>query len=171
LRYDPTNYNYDHKNGKPGLAMDYHTDTHEFDSDSPGEKFIVTATMYLNDDYDGGEVSFLDESSGSVTDYKPKAGDITVFPSGAPYYHGIKPIFGNERYLLRMFWLYNFVGTQEWHKNKIKYGEELWQKMEDERIKLAFESGQYHIVVVQPGETFDPETQKSKPFYVKEVNS
>jgi hypothetical protein len=167
LRYDPTNYNY--QNGRPGLAMDYHTDTHEFNTDSPGRKFIVTATMYLNDNYEGGAVSFLDEDSGSVTDYKPKAGDVTVFPSGAPYYHGIQPIFGNERYLLRMFWYYDFEGTEEWHLNKNKYGEELWKQMQDEKIKLLFDSGEYHRVVVRPGETFDPKKQKSKPFFVKEV--
>jgi hypothetical protein len=169
LRYNPTNYNFNPQTGKPGLAMDYHTDTHEFNADSPGNKFVVTATMYLNDNYDGGEVSFLDEESGSVTDYKPKAGDVTVFPSGAPYYHGIKPIFGNERYLLRMFWFYRFDGTSEWHANKDKYGEELWQKMEDERMHLAFDSGEYHRVVIRPGETYDPRLQRSKPFYVKEV--
>ncbi len=167
LRYNPTNYNY--QNGKPGLAMDYHTDTHEFNASSPGRKFIVTATMYLNDNYDGGEVSFLDEESGSVTDYKPKAGDVTVFPSGAPYYHGINPISGNERYLLRMFWYYDFEGTEEWHESKDKYGEELWSSMEKDRIEKAFNSGEYHRVVVRPGEHFDPSTQRSKPFYVKEV--
>jgi hypothetical protein len=169
LRYDPTNYNFDSHTGKPGLAMDYHTDTHEFNADAPGKKFVVTATMYLNDDYDGGEVSFLDEESGSVTDYKPKAGDVTVFPSGAPYYHGIKPIAGNERYLLRMFWYYYFEGTETWHENQNKYGKELWQSMENERISKAFDSGEYHRVAVMPGESFDPSTQRSKPFYVKEV--
>jgi hypothetical protein len=169
LRYDPTNYNYDRKNNKPGLAMDYHTDHAEFNERYPGKKFVVTVTIYLNDDYEGGEISILDESTVSLTNYRPKAGDVTVFPSGYPYFHGVFPILGGDRYLLRMFWSWYHEGSPEWHEGYNKYGEEEWTKMENERKEIEFNSGKYHRVVVYPGEEFDSSSQRSTPFYVKEV--
>lgn len=169
LRYDPTTYNYDVKNNKPGLAMDYHTDHASFNERYPGQKFIVTVTIYLNDEYEGGEISFLDESTGSITNYKPKAGDITVFPSGYPYFHGVLPVLSGDRYLLRMFWSWYHEGTQEWHDGYAKYGEEEWTKMQDQINEIEFNSGKYHRVVVYPGEEFDKTIQRSTPFYVKEI--
>ena len=169
LRYDPTNYNYDVKNNKPGLAMDYHTDHAEFNERYPGKKFVVTVTIYLNDDYEGGEISFLDESTGSLTNYRPKAGDVTVFPSGYPYFHGVFPILGGDRYLLRMFWSWYYEGHSEWHEGYAKYGEEEWTRMENERKEIEFNSGKHHRVVVYPGEEYDESSQRSMPFYVKEI--
>jgi hypothetical protein len=168
LRYDPTNYNYDKKNNKPGLAMDYHTDSAAFNEIDPGRKFVVTVTMYLNDDYEGGEISFLDEETGTLTNYKPKAGDVTVFPSGYPYFHGVLPVLNNERYILRMFWFCDYEGDKEWHQGKEKYGEEEWAKMHKQYMDTEFNSGKYHRVVVHPGEVFDKDNQRSTPFYLKE---
>lgn len=152
------------------MALQYHTDTHHFNEDSPGNKFAVTCTMYLNDDYDGGEISFLDESAGKVVKYKPKAGDVIVFPSGEPYYHGIHQVYNGDRYIIRTWWYEDFPGTQEWHDNEKKYGKEVWKQMEDKRIKEAFESGQYHRHIVYPGKEQEElaKGHKSKPFYVKE---
>jgi hypothetical protein len=169
LRYDPTTYNYDIKNNKPGLAMDYHTDHASFNERYPGQKFIVTVTVYLNDEYEGGEISFLDESTGSITNYKPKAGDVTVFPSGYPYFHGVLPVLSGDRYLLRMFWSWYHDGSQEWHDGYEKYGEQEWTKMQDQINEIEFNSGKYHRVVVYPGEEFDEKVQRSTPFYVKEI--
>ena len=149
------------------LALEYHTDTHHFNEDSPGNKFAVTCTMYLNDDYEGGEISFLDEVNGKVVKYKPKAGDVIVFPSGQPYFHGTHQIWKGDRYIIRTWWFEDFPGTEEWLENEKKYGKEEWAKMEKERISLAYESGQYHRHVVYPGES-SPEGSHSKPFYVKE---
>jgi hypothetical protein len=170
LRYEPTNYNYDIKNNKQGLAMDYHTDHSSFNEGYPGEKFVITVTIYLNDEYEGGEISFLDESTGSITNYKPKAGDVTVFPSGYPYFHGVLPLLNGERYLLRMFWSWYHEGTKEWHEGYKKYGKEEWTRMQNERKEIEFNSGKHHRVVVYPGEEFDSSLQKSTPFYVKEIN-
>ena len=152
------------------MALQYHTDTHHFNEDSPGNKFAVTCTMYLNDDYDGGEISFLDESEGKIVKYKPKAGDVLVFPSGEPYYHGIHQVYNGDRYIIRTWWYEDFPGTKEWHENEKKYGKELWKQMEDQRIKEAFESGQYHRHIVYPGQEKEESQKghKSKPFYVKE---
>jgi hypothetical protein len=170
LRYDPTTYNYDKKNNKPGLAMDYHTDSAAFNEIDAGKKFVATVTMYLNDDYDGGEISFFDEKSGTVVNHKPKAGDVTVFPSGYPYFHGVLPVLNNERYILRMFWYYYFEGTEEWKEGLLKYGEEEWARMHKEYQEKEFNSGKYHRVLVYPGEEYDEVNQRSMPFYIKDKN-
>ncbi len=60
--------------------------------EEPGPKQIITYTIYLNDDYEGGEIDFVDEENKKVFVYKPKKGDITVFPSGRPFWHGARSV-------------------------------------------------------------------------------
>lgn len=141
------------------LSMKYHTDYDYIRGDEPGDKFAVTCTMYLNDDYEGGEMWFaLGHQSDSFGEeplpdeeihvYKPQAGDVLVFPAGHPdvlsdqstYFHGVsrtsksadKP---SDKYFIRSYHLIPFPGTDEWLANEQKYGEEIWEKMETERIK------------------------------------
>jgi len=161
LRYDPTE-------DQEKLAMAYHTDTHEFADANRGSKFVITVTMYLNDDYEGGEISFLDEENKNVITYKPKAGDITVFPSCEPFYHGILPIKNNERYLLRMFLTWRYEGSEEWLANEAKYGKEEWAKMEHERTEIEFNSGNWHRHVVYDPENYDAKNNKAKVVFIKE---
>lgn len=124
-----------------GMSMSRHTDYVPWMKGVPGYKFGLTCTMYLNDNYDGGEISF--KIKDQYIDYKPVAGDVIVFPSGHPdflseehtYLHGVKKIKGNDRYLIRCFYQFFDPGSKEWHEGKEKYGEELWCKMEDERIE------------------------------------
>jgi len=82
-----------------------------------------SAVLYLNDDYEGGEVSFLkdfipfsdfplyEDSMGGVL-FKPKAGDFSIFPSDL--WHGGKKITKGNRYAI-VFWSttekeYEFAG-------------------------------------------------------------
>lgn len=147
-------------------AMTYHTDYRGFEADKPGEKFGITCTIYINDDYDGGGLSFLHEETGEVIDYKPKAGDVVVFPSGEPYWHAVHRISNNDKYFIRCFWSYTSPGSNEWHENEKKYGSELWKKMEDDRLKEEIKSGRWHKHVVMPGEE-DPNLPGSTPFFAK----
>lgn len=128
------------------LVMHYHTDYQQERADEPGFKFGLTCTMYLNDDYEGGEISFkVFEEDGTYSrfDYKPQQGDVIVFPSGEPYYHGVKTIRSNHKYFLRTFWWWHFEGTPEWFENQEKYGAEQWAIMEKERWKAGFRAGSY----------------------------
>ena len=54
----------------------------------------VSSVMYLNDDYEGGELwfPFLDLT------YTPVAGDIVIFPSTYIYAHASKPITSGVKY-------------------------------------------------------------------------
>lgn len=152
------------------LALEYHTDTHEFDAESPGQKFAITCTMYLNDDYEGGEVSFLNEADGEVVTWKPKAGDVIVFPSHSPFFHGVHPVLNNVRYLIRTWWFYDYAGSPEWHANQQKYGKDQWYEIERIRKDKEFHSGKWHRHVVYEGES-PVEGQKAIPFYVKRKRS
>lgn len=60
----------------------------------------VSAVGFLNDDYDGGQLSF--ELTGFV--YEPVAGDIVVFPSNFPYMHSSKPIIRGVKYSVVSWW-------------------------------------------------------------------
>lgn len=109
------------------LFMTYHTDYQQEKEDEPGQKFELTCNMYINDDYEGGEIAF---SVGEDRfEYKPKAGDVIIFPSKEPFYHGVKPNFINKKYFIRSFLMYDKEEDQYWLDGINKYGEALWLEM------------------------------------------
>ena len=61
----------------------------------------VSAVGYLNDDYEGGELWFPNLNF----NYYPSAGDIVVFPSGAPYTHEAKPVKQGIKYSVVNWWV------------------------------------------------------------------
>jgi hypothetical protein len=129
-KYDP---NLDTMNND--LAMQYHTDFVIVEKDMPGPKFFLTCTTYLNDDYDGGDIIFYIEGEEKVLPYKPQAGDICVFPSEPPFFHGVKTIKNGEKFFVRNFISYPYDGSPEWLANQKYYGAYKWGKMEEARIE------------------------------------
>jgi hypothetical protein len=121
------------------MSMHYHTDWVPERAEARGYKFKITCTMYLNDDYEGGELAFLlrdnreDDSNDIKFDYKPTAGDILIFPSVEPFYHGVKRLRKGDRYFIRNFWLEFFPGTPEWLAGEAEHGEEAWAELEKVR--------------------------------------
>jgi Rps23 Pro-64 3,4-dihydroxylase Tpa1-like proline 4-hydroxylase len=65
----------------------------------------VSVSVYLNDEYDGGEILFPYFN----IKYKPKSGDILIFSSAFPYAHSVEPITSGTRYAL-VNW-YSFAKT------------------------------------------------------------
>jgi len=124
------------------LAMHYHTDYQREFSYQPGDKFGITAVFYLNDNYVGGEVlfRFLDESDINIIKedyvYKPEAGDVVVFMSGHPHYHGVNSVTSGEKYIIRTYWKYRYPGHPLWLKLEEKYGKDSWAEIEEERRKF-----------------------------------
>lgn len=55
---------------------------------------LVTASLYLNDDYEGGEFAFFDRQ----LKYKLNKGDVLMFPSTFMYPHEIMPVTKGTRY-------------------------------------------------------------------------
>ncbi len=128
------------------LAMQYHTDFKIFEKELPGQKFFMTCTIYLNDDYEGGDIEFFIDNQ--FISHKPKAGDILIFPSTPPYYHGVKTIKSGEKFFIRNFLTYPYEGSQNWLLGQKIYGPREWLAMEEERIAkempyamLYFENG------------------------------
>lgn len=66
-----------------------------FDGQDKNKDLAFSLVAYINDDYQGGEISFPNHN---VT-IKPKAGSLIMFPSQEPYIHEVKPIVSGTRYM------------------------------------------------------------------------
>lgn len=102
-----------------------------FDSQQGDERLRYSLVLYLNDDYEGGEISFsikgydaLGNEERPHGDYniavetdkvtfglKPKAGSCLIFPSVAPYHHTAHLIKNGSKYMVPMHWLHD--GTSD----------------------------------------------------------
>lgn len=134
------------------LSMVYHTDYQWYEFDSDRDKFAVTCTIYLNDDYEGGEVIFRVRGTDKTFSYKPSAGDVVIFPSGHPellsedglYFHSVGKVLNKEKYFVRCFYLIPNTPSAKFLEYQEKYGKEVWWEMYDkvmqERIKNAKQS-------------------------------
>jgi hypothetical protein len=123
-------------------TMEYHTDFSVKDAERPGENFLITCNIYFNDDYEGGEVIF--SIGQKLISYKPKAGDIIIFPSGSPLFPGDEPYFhavgivkNGNKFFSRNFIKYINPGTAEWLENQKLYGVDEWDRLEKDRSDKA----------------------------------
>ena len=64
------------------------------DSDGTDRSFVISAVLYLNDDYTGGALNF--EFFGLTV--KPDAGDLIIFPSSYIYSHASVPVESGTKY-------------------------------------------------------------------------
>lgn len=119
------------------LEMNYHSDYIREPITTPGYKFAITTTTYINDDYEGGDLDFVIDNK--LVGYKPKMGDFVVFPSGHPqiltedgkvYLHGVKNSYKTEKYFTRLYWTKFHAGDPLWFENEERYGKEEWSKMQ-----------------------------------------
>ena len=117
---------------KNKMTMQYHTDFIISQKDMPGEKFHTTCTFYINDNYNGGDIEFYVDDK--FVNHKPSAGDLLVFPSGEPFYHGVKTIPDGNKFFIRNFVMFDYDGSKEWLANQKRYGAYRWSKQEIERI-------------------------------------
>ena len=128
--------------------------------------------MYINDDYVGGEVQFLNEidEEPKVFTYKPKQGDTTVFPSNIPYWHSAKAVVsGNKKLFVRVFAQWDYPGSQEWADGIEKYGEEEWNRINDESVQKRVDEGLYDREVNIEGQDTAKVTPAIK-IYIKKEN-
>lgn len=80
-----------------GQSMGYHVD------DLGIEDYHITGLIYLNDNYTGGEISFLTQD---IT-IKPSKGDLVMFPGNLHYAHEVKEILSGDRYTMPVW--YKFI--------------------------------------------------------------
>ena len=75
----------------PGMSMIIHDDTED------REHFTVSAVLYANNDFDGGDIIFPN----IPLTHSPKMGDVAIFPSGGDnFVHGVKTITSGKRYAM-----------------------------------------------------------------------
>ena len=93
-KYSPHTFNMNGDTGyqliryKTGDYVTEHIDT------SSGEHRTLSCSLLLNDDYEGGELSFFNKR------YKLKGskGDLVIFPSSFTYPHEVLPVISGTRY-------------------------------------------------------------------------
>jgi predicted 2-oxoglutarate/Fe(II)-dependent dioxygenase YbiX len=64
------------------------------------------AIYYINDDYEGGEINFMDHN----LKIKPKANSFITFPSNSDYWHEVLQNTVKERYSSTLW--FKFVGSE-----------------------------------------------------------
>lgn len=124
---------FDIKKYSPGTFMGAHFDQQEGDS-----RLRYSLVFYLNDDYEGGEISFTIESPDSPIveekpkeDYeeakktgrmtfglKPEAGSVLIFPSSAPYHHTAHIVKSGFKYMIPMHWYNDLSGGTKPTQNR-----------------------------------------------------
>ena len=81
--------------------------------------------LYLNDDYEGGELYFPDHN----IKIKPDLCEFIIFPGGFENIHGVEEIKNGDRYTIVSFWDYADA----------EYSEELIQQWKEEEKKIREE--------------------------------
>ena len=139
------------------VGMRYHSDYIREQGDAPGYKFIITCTIYFNDDYEGGEIDFA--MGDKLFKYKPEAGDLLVFPSGhpdyltedgMPYLHAVMPSYNKNKFLSRMYWQKYQKGTDFWYEKEKEFGKDVWASMQPE-LEKAFRDKHPQREVIENG--------------------
>jgi hypothetical protein len=82
---------------RTGADMGPHVDDYGQDGVVP----LMSAVIYLNDDYEGGELRFPEQD----VMIKPEAGSVIVFPSVEPFYHQSMPLKTGTKYMVPAFWI------------------------------------------------------------------
>lgn len=79
-----------------GDSMSVHTDRgpHSMNND-----IIHGMVIYLNDDYQGGEIHYPQQQ----LSIKPKARSLVIHPAEEPYQHGVLPVVRGNRYTITLF--------------------------------------------------------------------
>jgi hypothetical protein len=158
------------KNLETQYTVGVHTDWHNHRIDEPGPKQILTYTIYINDDYEGGEVDFIDENNKHLIAYKPRRGDVTVFPSGRPYWHGARAVTSDEsKFFIRTFASYRLAPNKRWLDGMRIWGPTVFLDYENDRLKDIVDSGSIGRQLVREGLNPDPNNLNPPLYYNKET--
>lgn len=82
------------------LSLDLDNLRPSWNSDIPRFLADYSSLVYLNDDYEGGELVFPEYN----LKLKPKTGDIITFPTNAMYLHAVNKINSGTRYNILLKW-------------------------------------------------------------------
>jgi hypothetical protein len=106
---------------------------HSDNSDNHGEpnafeinKYV--AILYLNSNYEGGELYFPDHD----IEFKPRAYSLITFPGGVENIHGVKEITSGTRYTMVSFWDFADI---EYSEEKKSWWEEETKRVREQQAK------------------------------------
>lgn len=83
----------------PGKFLEPHVD----DLSIRSPQHHISTITYLNDNYEGGEISFITHN----VSIKPKIGDLIIFPGNMNYAHEVKTILSGNRYTIPVWFEYS----------------------------------------------------------------
>jgi hypothetical protein len=151
-------------------SIGLHTDSNVLRYALPEVQSIITQILYLNDDYEGGELELISTLNNKLITYKPKAGDIVIMPSGFPYLHSAKAVTdGNHKIIIRLFHSYLSEGSDDYKANVLKYGEKLANEFENYAIKKIAEYGNvFARRIIRDIDQIN--SIHDRPFYVSKEN-
>ncbi len=109
-----------------GAFAPFHSDNTDMEGNwSAWEKSKLVCLLYINDDYEGGELNFRDHP----IKLKPKARQLVTFPGGINNVHEVTVVEGSTRHTIGAFWDYA----------ESTYSEERMKEWEDEIAKVREE--------------------------------
>lgn len=104
-----------------------HSDNSDFEGNPTAfeiNKYV--AILYLNDDYEGGELYFPDHD----ISFKPNSGSLYTFPGGAENIHGVSEITNGTRYTMLAFW--DFADAEYSEERKAEWDTEIAKVREEQ---------------------------------------
>lgn len=143
----------------PGAFANYHSDNSGNDGEpSAFERSRYATFIYLNDDFEGGDLNFKANYGEKIINVKPKAGTLATFHGGHKNLHEVTLVKKNTRYTLGSFWD---------DREELDYSQELrdawakeiadvraYQKTEQEEWQDIREKG---LRITPTGETYEAE--------------
>jgi hypothetical protein len=110
-----------------GAFAPFHSDNTDMDGNpSAWEKSKLVCLLYINDDYEGGELDFRDHD----ISIKPVAGQLITFPGGFNNIHQVLPVRGSTRHTIGAFWDY---AESVYSEERMKQWEDEIQKVREEQ--------------------------------------
>ena len=139
---------------EPGAYARAHSDNTEMDgSESPFERSRYASFLYLNDDFEGGELRFINQD----ISIKPKAGMLATFSGTFHNIHEVTMVKNKVRYTIGSFWddreeseypqEKRDLWSEQMKKIRAQQEEERskWQELLKEGYKLDLENKKYKI--------------------------
>mgnify|MGYP003328423588 FL=1 len=136
-----------------GSYAHYHSDNSDNDGNLGAfERSRYAAFLYLNDDFEGGELEFKDKD----LVVRPKAGLLMVFHGGHKNIHKVHTITKGHRYTIGSFW--DDKAYEDYPEEKRKFWEEQLKKdraAQNEEIKEWEEVKSQGKRITPTGEIYD----------------
>ena len=114
-----------------------HSDNSDFEGEpNPFEINKYVGILYLNDNYEGGNLYFPDHG----IEFKPNAYSYYVFPGGIENIHGVKEVLEGTRYTMVSFW--DFADAEYSDERQQWWEEEIAKVREEQKVqKVEWEKG------------------------------